>query len=156
MKDLIFPGNLQEIMNKVLAAERTSQAQLVEARTRAEVQRIDAETKGETTRLLAESQAEAERLAAAVRADALRLHAETEVQTVQLRERIAAAFDKHRPCSRLRELESLRELALSPGARIYVDFDRRAKQDAARPQRGLSPRRNASVTAPPSCEPRWP
>jgi hypothetical protein len=33
---------------------------------------------------------------------------------------------------RLRELESLRELAQSPGARIYVDFDRRAKQDAAR------------------------
>ena len=31
IKDLIFPGNLQEIMNKVLAAERTSQAQLVEA-----------------------------------------------------------------------------------------------------------------------------
>ena len=27
VKDLIFPGNLQEIMNKVLAAERTSQAQ---------------------------------------------------------------------------------------------------------------------------------
>ena len=33
VKDLVFPGNLQEIMNKVLAAERTAQAQLVEART---------------------------------------------------------------------------------------------------------------------------
>src|SRR5262249_47140253 len=32
VKDLIFPGNLQEIMNRVLAAERMSQAQLVEAR----------------------------------------------------------------------------------------------------------------------------
>src|SRR5215831_3534765 len=30
IKDLIFPGNLQEIMNRVLAAERMSQAQLVE------------------------------------------------------------------------------------------------------------------------------
>ena len=37
VKDLVFPGNLQEIMNRVLAAERNSQAQLVEARTRAEV-----------------------------------------------------------------------------------------------------------------------
>src|SRR5499426_4000709 len=36
VKDLVFPGNLQEIMNRVLAAERTSQAQLVEARTKAE------------------------------------------------------------------------------------------------------------------------
>ena len=31
VKDLIFPGNLQEIMNRVLAAERKSQADLVEA-----------------------------------------------------------------------------------------------------------------------------
>ena len=38
VKDLIFPGNLQEIMNRVLAAERHSQAQLVEARTQAEVE----------------------------------------------------------------------------------------------------------------------
>src|SRR5262245_4366532 len=42
VKDLVFPGNLQEIMNKVLAAERLSQAQMVEARTKAEVQRIEA------------------------------------------------------------------------------------------------------------------
>jgi regulator of protease activity HflC (stomatin/prohibitin superfamily) len=38
VKDLVFPGNLQDIMNKVLAAERMSQAQLIEARTRAEAQ----------------------------------------------------------------------------------------------------------------------
>jgi hypothetical protein len=38
VKDLVFPGNLQEIMNKVLAAERTAEAQLVEARTRAQTQ----------------------------------------------------------------------------------------------------------------------
>jgi regulator of protease activity HflC (stomatin/prohibitin superfamily) len=134
VKDLIFPGNLQEIMNKVLAAERTSQAQLVEARTRAELQRIDAETKGETTRMLAESQADAERLAAAAKAESLRLHAEAEVRTVQLREQTASAFEKHPALLRLRELEALRELAQSPGARIYVDFDRTARQDAARPE----------------------
>ncbi len=44
VKDLVFPGNLQEIMNRVLAAERNSQAQLVEARTKSEVQRIEAQT----------------------------------------------------------------------------------------------------------------
>src|SRR3954452_21669657 len=63
VKDLIFPGNLQEIMNRVLAAERTSQAQLIEARTRAEVQRIEAQTKGANQRLEAEASAEARRLA---------------------------------------------------------------------------------------------
>src|SRR5215471_1396055 len=46
VKDLMFPGNLQEIMNRVLAAERMSEAQLVEARTRAETQRIEAQAKG--------------------------------------------------------------------------------------------------------------
>src|SRR6516162_927628 len=45
VKDLVFPGNLQEIMNRVLAAERMSQAQLVEARTKAEVQKIEAQAK---------------------------------------------------------------------------------------------------------------
>ena len=47
VKDLIFPGNLQEIMNRVLATERLSQAELVQARTKAEAQRIDAEAKAE-------------------------------------------------------------------------------------------------------------
>src|SRR5919205_159448 len=64
VKDLVFPGNLQEIMNKVLAAERTSQAQLVEARTRAEVQKIEAQTKTEAARVQAAADAEAVRLKA--------------------------------------------------------------------------------------------
>src|ERR671932_30228 len=64
VKDLIFPGNLQEIMNRVLATERLSQAELVQARTRAEAQRIDAEAKADTNRIEAASQAERARLAA--------------------------------------------------------------------------------------------
>src|SRR6516165_5618191 len=59
VKDLVFPGNLQEIMNRVLAAERMSQAQLVEARTKAEVQRIEARTKADAQRLQAQAEAEA-------------------------------------------------------------------------------------------------
>ena len=55
VKDLIFPGNLQDIMNRVLTAERLSEAQLVEARTRAETQRIEAETRREIQRLEAQA-----------------------------------------------------------------------------------------------------
>src|SRR6266851_3241501 len=58
VKDLVFPGNLQEIMNRVLAAERTSQAQLVEARTKAEVQRIETQTNADAQRLQAQTDAE--------------------------------------------------------------------------------------------------
>src|SRR5262249_35194643 len=56
VKDLVFPGNLQEIMNRVLAAERMSQAQLVEARTKAEVQKIEAQTQMDAQRLHAQAQ----------------------------------------------------------------------------------------------------
>jgi regulator of protease activity HflC (stomatin/prohibitin superfamily) len=61
VKDIIFPGNLQEVMNRVLAAERMSQAQLVEARTKAEVQRIEAQARTETRRIEAEAQTTAQR-----------------------------------------------------------------------------------------------
>ena len=50
VKDLVFPGNLQEIMNRVLAAERLSEAHLIEARTKAEVQRLDAQAKADARR----------------------------------------------------------------------------------------------------------
>jgi regulator of protease activity HflC (stomatin/prohibitin superfamily) len=83
VKDLIFPGNLQEIMNRVLAAERTSQAQLVEARTKAEVQRIDAQVKAQTRRVEAETQAEAQRLAAQAKADAQRIKTEAEIRALR-------------------------------------------------------------------------
>jgi regulator of protease activity HflC (stomatin/prohibitin superfamily) len=123
IKDLIFPGNLQEIMNKVLAAERTRQAQLVEARTRADTQRIEAEARAEATRKLAESQAEAERIAATSKADAARLEMEAEVEGLRRRAEAAGAYDQYPALMRLRELEVLRELGRSANARVYVDFD---------------------------------
>src|SRR3954449_7752793 len=85
VKDLVFPGNLQEIMNKVLAAERTSQAQLVEARTRSEVQQIDARTKADAARVQAGADAEAVRVRAEADAEAARLKAQAERQGVEER-----------------------------------------------------------------------
>src|SRR5262249_22156441 len=86
VKDLVFPGNLQEIMNRVLAAERTSQAQLIEARTRAEVQRIEAQTRAANNRLEAEVSAEARRLAALGEAEAHRITTEAEVHALRQKE----------------------------------------------------------------------
>ena len=63
VNDLIFPGNLQEVMNRVLAAERLSHAQLV-----------------------------------------------------------AHIFTANPALLRLRELETLRELAQVANARIYIGF----------------------------------
>jgi regulator of protease activity HflC (stomatin/prohibitin superfamily) len=124
IKDLVFPGNLQEIMNRVLAAERNSQAQLVETRTRAEQQRIEAQVKAEASRLQAEAQAEVQRLTAQAEADAQRVKTEAEIQALRERAQAAEAYSTHPALLRLRELETLTELAHNSNARIYLDFDR--------------------------------
>src|SRR5215475_11508941 len=88
VKDLVFPGNLQEIMNRVLAAERNSQAQLVEARTKAEVQKIEAQAKAETHKT--EAAARTEALLMAARTDAETQKTKTASEIEALREREAA------------------------------------------------------------------
>lgn len=120
MKDLIFPGNLQEIMNRVLAAERHSQAQLVEARTRAEVEQIEAESRSAITRRNTEAEAEARRLREQVEAEATRARAEAETQAYSERAKAAETLESHPALLRLAELETLRELARNGNARIYL------------------------------------
>ena len=130
VKDLIFPGNLQEIMNKVLAAERMREAQLVEARTKAEAQQIDAEARAQIQRVEAESLAEARRLTAQSEADAQQVKTEADIRALKEREQAAKAYSTHPALLRLRELETLKELGQSANARIYIDFDgARKKQD---------------------------
>jgi regulator of protease activity HflC (stomatin/prohibitin superfamily) len=107
VKDLTFPGNLQEVMNRVLAAQRMAQVQLTEARTRAEAARIDAEAK----------------------AAAVRLEAEAELEALRVRESAAQAYTSHPALLRLKELETLEALARTANARLYVDFDRRLDRD---------------------------
>lgn len=124
VKDLIFPGNLQEIMNRVLAAERNSQAQLVEARTRAEVEQIQARSRAETARQEAEADAEARRLRDQADAEALRGKAEAEARAYAERITAAEALEQHPALLRLAELETLRELARNANARLYLGFDR--------------------------------
>ncbi len=122
VKDLVFPGNLQEIMNKVLAAERTSQAQLVEARTRAEVQRIDAQTKVDAGRLQTQAETEAVRLRAEAEAEATHIKVAAERQAVEERTKSASAYAAHPALLRLEELLTLRDLARNANARLYLDF----------------------------------
>jgi regulator of protease activity HflC (stomatin/prohibitin superfamily) len=124
VKDLVFPGNLQEIMNKVLAAERMSQVQLVEARTKADVQKIESQSRADAQRLEAEARANAERLAAQGQAEVQRLQTEAEIKRLQERERTAQAYAKHPALLRMLELETLRELGENANARIYIGFDK--------------------------------
>jgi regulator of protease activity HflC (stomatin/prohibitin superfamily) len=124
VKDLIFPGNLQEIMNRVLAAERMSQVQLVEARTKAETQRLEAQSRGETQRLEAEVHAAAQRLNAETEAEAQRIQTEADILALRERAQAAEAYSSHPALLRLRELDTLRELARVANARIYIGFEK--------------------------------
>jgi regulator of protease activity HflC (stomatin/prohibitin superfamily) len=129
VKDLVFPGNLQEIMNRVLAAERMSQAQLVEARTKAEVQKIEAQTKMDAQRLQAQTEAEAALLKAQSTAEATRLAVQAEVQALEERQKMASAYSTHPALLRLEELTTLRDLARNANARLYLDFKEKPGTD---------------------------
>ena len=120
VKDLLFPGNLQEIMNRVLAAERTSQAQLIEARTKAQVEEIQAKARAESKRQDAEAEAVARRLQLEAEAEAARLKAENETRALIDRQKVAEGLEQHPGLLRMAELEALRELARNSNARLYV------------------------------------
>jgi regulator of protease activity HflC (stomatin/prohibitin superfamily) len=122
VKDLVFPGNLQEIMNKVLAAERTAEAQLIQARTAAEMRRIEADTQAQIERGQAGARAEAAKMAAAAEAEALNSRAQAEVAALRQREAAAQAYATHPALLRLRELEAMEQLGRNGNARIYIGF----------------------------------
>lgn len=124
VKDLMFPGNLQEIMNRVLAAERMSQIQLVEARTKAETQRLETQSRFETERQQADVHAASQKLLAESQAEAQRIQTEADILALRERAQAAQAYSAHPALLRLRELDTLRELARSANARIYIGFDK--------------------------------
>lgn len=124
VKDLAFPGNLQEIMNRVLAAERNSQAQLVEARTQAEVDQIHARSNAEAVRRAAEAEADAQRLRDQAEADGARAKAQMELEISERRQQIGQILASQPALLRLEELMALRELGQNGHARIYIGFDK--------------------------------
>ncbi|MEA3212187.1 MAG: hypothetical protein QOE70_5244 [Chthoniobacter sp.] len=124
VKDLVFPGNLQEIMNRVLAAERMSQVQLVEARTKADIQKIETQARAESQRTDAEGRAAADRLAADSAAEIERIRTTAEVESLRQREEAAAAYAAHPALLRLLELETLKGLGQNANARLYIGFDK--------------------------------
>lgn len=141
VKDLVFPGNLQEVMNKVLAAERLSQAQLVESRTSAEQQKIAADAKAHIKRIEVEVTLETDAKTATALAlsrvkeaqadaDAMRIRTEAEVEALREQAQAAEAYAKHPALVRLRELQTLSEVGKNANARIFIGFDKHADLSA--------------------------
>ena len=104
VKDLVFPGNLREIMNRVIETERESEASVIAASKAAQVARI---------------KAEAEAVAAKDRLEADRAAAQLLVDNPQL--------------VRLRELEVLREIGLAGGNQFFIGLDNLIGSTSIRP-----------------------
>jgi regulator of protease activity HflC (stomatin/prohibitin superfamily) len=129
VKDLIFPGNLQEIMNRVLTTERLSEAQLVEARTKASVLKIETDAAVDSEAARGRAKAEAARQIAEAEAEIERIRTAAQVAALESRQESAAAYQRHPALLRLEELEALRELARTANARIYIGFDKHMTPD---------------------------
>lgn len=129
VKDLLFPGNLQDVMNRVLTAERMAEAQLVEARTQAERAALEATSRAEAEQITARARVESTRLAAEADAEAKRIRVAAEVDALNRLAAAASAYAEHPALLRLRELETLGSLGANAAARLYVGFD----QSALRP-----------------------
>jgi len=115
VKDLVFPGNLKEIMNQVLETEFKAEAKLIQARKDAEALRITAGAQREAELRRLEAEKERVNLTAAAEAEKLRAALQSQVDE-------AKALAEHPELVRLKQLETLKEMARS-GARFVWGVD---------------------------------
>lgn len=115
VKDLVFPGNLKEIMNQVLETERKAEAKLIQARKDAESLRIKADAEGEAELRRLEAEKQRVKLTAEAEAERLRLALQSQIDE-------AKALAEHPELVRLKQLETLREMARS-GAKFVWGVD---------------------------------
>jgi len=113
VKDLVFPGNLREIMNQVLETERRAEAKLIQAKT--EAQRIKALADNEAAMMKVE--AEKARATQIAELDRMRFEEKLARDVQQAR-----AMREHPALLRLRELETFGQLA-EGGAKLVVGVD---------------------------------
>lgn len=116
VKDLIFPGNLREIMNRVLEVERQAEAKLIEARKRGEAMVVEAESKRSADRLMLDAEKDRIRLQAESARERRAIELETDLAE-------AAALKKHPELLQLRELETLKQMAHN-GAQFQIGLRR--------------------------------
>jgi regulator of protease activity HflC (stomatin/prohibitin superfamily) len=113
VKDLVFPGNLREIMNQVLETERKAEAKLIEARKEAEAARLKGDADNEARIRKLESEKEE-----------MRLRSEAEREAIE--NRLKAQLEEARAVAetpqllKLRQLEVLKELAVTGGGKLII------------------------------------
>ena len=122
VKDLIFPGNLREIMNRVIETERKAEARIIEARNEAEALRIQDEARNSAE--VAKIKTEKELMLVRTQASLDRFKSELEMKTVE-----AEALKTNPELLRIMQLQTLQSLA-SAGAKVAIGLDGEALRSA--------------------------
>lgn len=126
VKDLVFPGNLREIMNAVIETERRAEAKLIEARREAEAMRIRSDS--EITTAKAKAEAERERLAMVALGERERAKSAAEGEAERIRLKLSAeiaeaeALAANPQILELRRLDALTDMART-GAKFVVGLN---------------------------------
>lgn len=115
VKDLVFPGNLREIMNRVLETERKAEASIIEAKNAAESIRIESEARNRAE--IAKINAEKEMIRMRAEAELEKVRAELESKTME-----AEALKENPELLKILQIEMIKGLA-SRGATIYLGLD---------------------------------
>ncbi len=115
VKDLVFPGNLREIMNQVLETERRAEARLIEARKEADALRVSTQAENEAEMKRVEAEKERARVSAEAEEERARL-------ALEMATREAQAIAENPALLKLKQLETLRSMA-GEGARFVVGLD---------------------------------
>lgn len=122
VKDLVFPGNLREIMNMVIETERRAEARIIEAKNEAEATKIRDDAANATQ--IARMEAEKEMALASAEAKIEKFRAELE-----MRKQEAEALQNNPEMIKILQLQTLQALANS-GARVAIGLDGEALRTA--------------------------
>ena len=108
VKDLVFPGNLREIMNQVLETERRAEAKLIEARKEAEAQQIRSQAESQAALRKLEAQRQQAQISAELEQERSRIKLQAEIEQAQ-------AMAQYPMLLRLRQINALQEMAKQGG-----------------------------------------
>ncbi len=129
VKDLVFPGALREVMNKVIETARQAEAQLISAEAKLKVAALEAKSRSELAELDAQARAQVARLDAAMKAEALQV--EAKAQSLALDEKLKSdaklleLLGKNPLLVKVKELETLERIGAKGNNHFYVGVDPR-------------------------------
>ena len=108
VKDLVFPGNLREIMNQVLETERRAEAELINANKEADIIQIKIKAENEADRLKNEAEKSAVKMRAESEKEKLAIDRQSEIEEAKL-------VKEYPEVLKIRKLKTLVELARGGG-----------------------------------------